>query len=326
MDNRCDAHGSDEVSGLSRMINLLADTMQGMLTRLRSEAGRSTFSNQLVEALEMADSEAEADRVIARAMGAISEVHPMELLLADSSRAHLERACVHPKTGSPNCGVESPVQLHRGAPRASADLPRRRSAQCLPQVVRAHGRLDLRGLRAGQLHGARARRAARHRRQGQAAESRADRAAHRARRACRNAHRHAARLRAFAAAGEHGQPDRSHESPRGRGSAEQSHGRGFGVRRGHGRSRFLQATERYAGPRSRRPGAQAVRRHGGQRGARSRSRGALGRRGVRDVAARCQCRARGGSRRPACESRSRRRTCSPEHPCSRRASAFPIRP
>ena len=124
MDNRCDTHGSDEVSGLSRMINLLADTMQGMLTRLRSEAGRSTFSNQLVEALEMADSEAEADRVIARAMGAISDVHPMELLLADSSRAHLERACVHPKTGSPNCGVESPyscIAVRRGHPQIFPD-------------------------------------------------------------------------------------------------------------------------------------------------------------------------------------------------------------
>jgi diguanylate cyclase (GGDEF)-like protein len=124
MDNRCETHGSDEISGLSRMINLLADTMQGMLTRLRSEAGRSAFSNQLVEALEMADSEAEADRVIARAMGAISEVHPMELLLADSSRAHLERACVHPKTGSPNCSVESPyscIAVRRGHPQVFPD-------------------------------------------------------------------------------------------------------------------------------------------------------------------------------------------------------------
>ncbi|MEO8063180.1 MAG: diguanylate cyclase [Pseudomonadota bacterium] len=124
MDNRCDTHGSDEISGLARMINLLADTMQGMLTRLRSEAGRSAFSNQLVEALEMADSEAEADRVIARAMGAISEVHPMELLLADSSRAHLERACVHPKTGSPNCPVESPyscIAVRRGHPQIFPD-------------------------------------------------------------------------------------------------------------------------------------------------------------------------------------------------------------
>ena len=124
MDNRCETHGSDEVSALARMINLLADTMQGMLTRLRSEAARSSFSNQLVEALEMADSEAEADRVIARAMGTISDVHPMELLLADSSRAHLERACAHPRTGSPNCPVESPyscIAVRRGYPQIFPD-------------------------------------------------------------------------------------------------------------------------------------------------------------------------------------------------------------
>jgi diguanylate cyclase (GGDEF)-like protein len=124
MDNRCEVQGHDALGGLARMINLLADTMQGMLTRLRSEAGRSSFSNQLVEALEMADSEAEADRVIARAMGSISEVHPMELLLADSSRAHLERACVHPKTGSPNCAVESPyscIAVRRGHPQIFPD-------------------------------------------------------------------------------------------------------------------------------------------------------------------------------------------------------------
>lgn len=124
MDNRCEPHGSDEVSALARMINLLADTMQGMLTRLRSEASRSAFSNQLVEALEMADSEAEADKVIARAMAGISDVHPMELLLADSSRAHLERACVHPKTGSPNCSVESPyscIAVRRGHPQIFPD-------------------------------------------------------------------------------------------------------------------------------------------------------------------------------------------------------------
>jgi diguanylate cyclase (GGDEF)-like protein len=124
LDNRCDAQSADEVGSLARMINLLADTMQGMLTRLRSEAGRSSFSNQLVEALEMADSEAEADRVIARAMGAISDVHPMELLLADSSRAHLERACVHPKNGSPNCSVESPyscIAVRRGHPQIFPD-------------------------------------------------------------------------------------------------------------------------------------------------------------------------------------------------------------
>jgi len=124
LDNRCEPHGNDEVGALARMINLLADTMQGMLTRLRSEASRSSFSNQLVEALEMADSEAEADKVIARAMNTISDVHPMELLLADSSRAHLERACVHPKTGASNCSVDSPygcIAVRRGHPQLFPD-------------------------------------------------------------------------------------------------------------------------------------------------------------------------------------------------------------
>ncbi len=128
MDNRCDTHGHDEVSGLAKMINLLADTMQGMLTRLRSEASRSTFSNQLVEALEMADSEAEADKVIARAMGTISEVHPMELLLADSSRAHLERACVHPKTGFAELlawNHRTPASRCAAAIRRSSRMPKR---------------------------------------------------------------------------------------------------------------------------------------------------------------------------------------------------------
>jgi methyl-accepting chemotaxis protein len=141
MDNRCEPHGNDEVSALARMINLLADTMQGMLTRLRSEASRSSFSNQLVEALEMADSEAEADKVIARAMNTISDVHPMELLLADSSRAHLERACVHPKTGASNCSVDSPyscIAVRRGHPQLFPDAEALNAwaARCPPPVCR----------------------------------------------------------------------------------------------------------------------------------------------------------------------------------------------
>jgi hypothetical protein len=98
-----------------------------MLTRLRSEAGRSTFSNQLVEALEMSDSEAEADRVIARAMGAISDVHPMELLLADSSRAHWNAPAYIPKTARPIVVWNHPTAASRSDAgiRRSSPMPRR---------------------------------------------------------------------------------------------------------------------------------------------------------------------------------------------------------
>ncbi|TLY79517.1 MAG: GGDEF domain-containing protein [Gammaproteobacteria bacterium] len=78
----------------------------------------------LVEALEMADSEEEAYRVLARAMKLISTDMPTELLLADSSRAHLERATQHPDAGAPGCDVESPfsrMAVRRGNPVVFAD-------------------------------------------------------------------------------------------------------------------------------------------------------------------------------------------------------------
>jgi len=65
------------------------------------QAARDTFGGQLVEALEMADEEAAAFDVVERAMVEISRGAPMELLLSDSSRAHLERAASEPATCCP---------------------------------------------------------------------------------------------------------------------------------------------------------------------------------------------------------------------------------
>jgi len=50
-------------------------------------------------------------------MGSIAET-PMELLLADSSRAHLSQVALHPTAGAPGCPVESPfgcVAVRRGS-------------------------------------------------------------------------------------------------------------------------------------------------------------------------------------------------------------------
>jgi diguanylate cyclase (GGDEF)-like protein len=114
----------DEVGLLAESINAMANNLQSMLSRMRADSERGTFGNQLVEALEMADTEPEAHHVIARAMSAISPDHPMELLLADSSRAHLERATAHPLAGAPGCAVESPfscVAVRRGNPVVFSD-------------------------------------------------------------------------------------------------------------------------------------------------------------------------------------------------------------
>ena len=115
---RADASKSDEVGSLARAMNQLADNLSGMMDRLRVDAERDAFGTKLIQALEMADSEAEAYAVAAHVMQAVAPDSPMELLVADSSRAHLERATVHPTAGSPGCSVESPfscVAVRRGA-------------------------------------------------------------------------------------------------------------------------------------------------------------------------------------------------------------------
>jgi len=86
---------------------------------LTRQAQRDTFSTHLIEALEMADEEDATFEVVERAMVEVSGVAPMELLLSDSSRAHLERAATSPTAGAPACPVESPfscVAVRRGNP------------------------------------------------------------------------------------------------------------------------------------------------------------------------------------------------------------------
>lgn len=107
----------DEVGELADAINQLADNLTAMMERLRAEADRDGFSKQVVEALEMADSDRAAYEVVSRVMDTVAPDRPMELLLADSSRVHLERAAQHPRAGAPGCTVESPfhcVAVRRG--------------------------------------------------------------------------------------------------------------------------------------------------------------------------------------------------------------------
>jgi diguanylate cyclase (GGDEF)-like protein len=114
----------DELGELGEAINGMADHLNEVIGRLRAEADRDAFGTQLVEALEMADTEEDAYKVLARAMKVISADMPSELLLADSSRAHLEQATQHPDAGGPGCDVESPfscMAVRRGNPVTFAD-------------------------------------------------------------------------------------------------------------------------------------------------------------------------------------------------------------
>jgi diguanylate cyclase (GGDEF)-like protein len=119
LEDRSPVTSGDELGELGHAINTMADRLKEVIGRLRAEADRDAFGTQLIEALEMADTEEEAYRVLARAMRVISNDLPTELLLADSSRAHLEQATQHPDAGAPGCDVQSPfscMAVRRGNP------------------------------------------------------------------------------------------------------------------------------------------------------------------------------------------------------------------
>jgi diguanylate cyclase (GGDEF)-like protein len=114
---RSDLRGSDEVGQISDSVNQMADALSNMIERMRTDANHSAFGAQLASALDMADSEQQASAVVEHAMGQISPKHAMELLMADSSEAHLERAAQHPTAGAAGCGVDSPyscIAVRRG--------------------------------------------------------------------------------------------------------------------------------------------------------------------------------------------------------------------
>ena len=111
--------GRDEIAALSQALNHQADHLDQIQARLTSESERDGFANQLGEAFEMAEREPDAYEVVERSMAVIEPTAPMELLLADSSRAHLKRQATSPTAGAPGCGVQSPygcVAVRRANP------------------------------------------------------------------------------------------------------------------------------------------------------------------------------------------------------------------
>ena len=121
---RCGEFGRDEIGQLAISIDQMADSLSEVIGRLRTDAEQESFSRQLGDALDSADTESAAYDVAARAMQLISPKLPAELLVSDSSRTHLERATQHPLIEPPSCGVKSPydcLAVRRGITQRFAD-------------------------------------------------------------------------------------------------------------------------------------------------------------------------------------------------------------
>jgi diguanylate cyclase (GGDEF)-like protein len=93
---------------LSRRLSARAEVMLGREERLRVDSHRRDFEGRLHRALELADDEPDALAVVARSFAVLDPTRPAELLLADSSRAHLRSVASHPDGGGPCCPVPSP--------------------------------------------------------------------------------------------------------------------------------------------------------------------------------------------------------------------------
>ncbi len=76
---------------------------------LRRSSVTEAYRRRFQKALEMADTEEEALDVVGRSLRNVCSGLPVELLLADSSQAHLKRALVvDPDEGAPGCPVDAP--------------------------------------------------------------------------------------------------------------------------------------------------------------------------------------------------------------------------
>ncbi|MFN8225076.1 MAG: diguanylate cyclase [Gaiellales bacterium] len=100
--------GNDELGRLARGLDEMAESIAASAVQRETAHRREVFRNGLADALEMVDNEFAAARVIQRAFTELVPEEPAELLLADSSRAHLRRAARNPLVAPPDCQVGTP--------------------------------------------------------------------------------------------------------------------------------------------------------------------------------------------------------------------------
>ena len=134
IDRRAEIEIDDEIGRLGRAVNAMADKLHDMLDQALGDSERHRFGRELDDALEMADSEPEAYRVVQRAMAAVSPDHAMELLVSDSSQAVLQRATEHPGTGAPGCSVDSPYHCQAVRRGSSATFANSEALSACPRL------------------------------------------------------------------------------------------------------------------------------------------------------------------------------------------------
>jgi HAMP domain-containing protein len=100
---------ADETGLLACAFDSMLGNLRNREQLLRVDHRRQELDGQVHRALEMADDEVDAVAVVGRTLAEVVPGKSAELLLADSSKAHLMQAVVSgPDPAGPACSVESP--------------------------------------------------------------------------------------------------------------------------------------------------------------------------------------------------------------------------
>lgn len=102
------ATGSDPLARIEQAIARVAASVEARERRLRDKSARTDFASRLQRALDLADSEEHALDTVALAIESALPGVPAEVLLADSSRAHLRRRAHAAGAEPPGCPVDHP--------------------------------------------------------------------------------------------------------------------------------------------------------------------------------------------------------------------------
>jgi diguanylate cyclase (GGDEF)-like protein len=100
--------GTDEVGRLAQVLDETSDTLQQAFAEREADARRQAFRARLDRALAQVDDDEGLAETVGRALMQVAPDRPTEILVADSSEAHLTTFATNPQAPAPGCGVSTP--------------------------------------------------------------------------------------------------------------------------------------------------------------------------------------------------------------------------
>ena len=100
--------GDDEVGQLAHVLDETSDTLPQAFAEREADARRQAFRARLDRALAQVDDDEGLAETVGRALAQVAPDRSTEILVADSSEAHLHTFATNPRAAAPGCQVSTP--------------------------------------------------------------------------------------------------------------------------------------------------------------------------------------------------------------------------